>query len=188
MDKKTFDTTFKADLEAVKNSERITKAKLQVMSRYMLEALHSFAPDIRPVNDLLDALTPMNRDAATAFFVEFSGFTFSKKDLRFTSKDKKNYFDCVEKTKAFLEDPLNNIWSWSAQNLNVQKTVKPFDPKEVEKSVEKQLKKARQEGIENAEVTILLSVLEGGISADTLTAALLKLQERKEEFAEQVAN
>jgi len=188
MNAQQFNTRFNADLDAVKASEKITREKLRDMSRYMLEALHDYAPDIRPVNDLLNVLTPVNRKVAIEFFREFTGFTYDKKESRFTQKDKRKYEDDRNASAEFLEDPLNNIWTWANQNIEVDRVVKPFDPKEVEKAVEKQLKKARQQGVAGAEVDILLAVLEGGITPDVIAMALERMQERKEEFAENIAD
>ena len=187
MDAKTFATRFAADLDAVKASERITREKLRDMSRYMLEALHGVAPDIRPVNDLLNVLTPVNRQVAVEFFKALSGFNYKKEEARFTSKNKKAYDECVKATAEFLEDPLNNIWTWAARNVEVAPTEKPFDPKDVTKAIERQLKKANKQGVEGAEVELLLAVLDGGISPDVIALALEKLQANKEEFVEELA-
>lgn len=182
-----FNARFNADLDAVKGAEKITREKLREMSRYMLEALHDYAPDIRPVNDLLDVLTPVNKRVAIEFFSEFTGFTFDKKKAMFTGKNKKVYDAVKKQALDFLEDPMNNIWSWSTRNIEVEKKVNPFDPSFVRKAVEKQLKKANSQGIEGADVELLLAVLEGGVSVDAMVQALNALQDRKEQFAEQIA-
>lgn len=181
-----FNARFVADLDAVKGAEKITREKLREMSRYMLEALHDYAPDIRPVNDLLDVLTPVNKRVAIEFFIEFTGFMFDKKKAMFTGKDKKAYDAVKQHAIDFLEDPMNNIWSWAARNIEVEKKVTPFDPSAVTKAVEKQLKKANAQGVQDADVDLLLAVLEGGVSIEAMVQALNVLQDRKEEFAEQL--
>lgn len=184
MDAKQFASRFAADLDAVKASEKITREKLKEMSRYMLEALHGVAPDIRPVNDLLNVLTPVNRQVAVEFFKVFTGFQYKKEEARFTSKNKRGYEEAAKASAEFLEDPLNNIWTWAARNIEVAPTEKPFDPKEVSKAIERQLKKANKQGVEGAEIELLLAVLEGGISPDVIGLALERLQEKKEEFVQ----
>lgn len=187
MNAQQFNARFSADLDAVKASEKITREKLKDMSRYMLEALHSYAPDIRPINLLLNVLTPVNRQVAVEFFLAFSGFKYSKEESAFTSKDKKKYDDAAKNSQEFLEDPLNNIWTWANRNVEIVHKEKPFDPKEVSKAVERQLKKAGKQGVENADVELLLAVLDGGITPDAIAKALEMFAEQKQEFAEQLA-
>src|SRR5690606_25693637 len=144
-----FNERFAADIEAVKGAERITKEKLKDMSRYVLEQLHT-CEDIRNVNALLRVLTPVNRKVAILYFKHFGGFKWSDDHNEFTVKAKNRYDKVRALAQEFLEDPLNNIWTWAERNIEVE--AKPLDLKDVTKAVERYLKKADKDGIPQVDV------------------------------------
>lgn len=168
-DLKTFPAVYAASVAALAGSERITRTELSTLSRITLEALHTEAEgnkaygDIRIINDILPILTPVNRQVVTEFFKEFSGFSFDGKNKRFTSKDKKNYDEAVVLSEEFLEDPLNNLWTWA--NRNVEVTKKEFN---ISQAMGTLLKKAHNKGVSNND--ILKAVMSNGLSVDDLIA------------------
>lgn len=167
-DLKTFPAVYAASIAALSGAEKITRTELSTLSRITLEALHTEAEgnsaygDIRIINDILPILTPINRQAVTEFFKEFSGFSFDGKNNRFTSKDKKNYDAAVALSYEFLEDPLNNLWTWAGRHLN-EITKKEFN---ISQSMGTLLKKAHNKGVSNNE--ILKAVMSNGLSVDDL--------------------
>jgi hypothetical protein len=166
---KDFPVVYAASLAALAGAEKITRAELSTLSRITLEALHTEVEgnkvygDIRIINDILPALTPVNRQVVIEFFKEFSGFSFDGKNNRFTSKDKKNYDAAVALSEDFLEDPLNNLWTWA--NRNVEVTKKEFN---ISQSMGALLKKAHNKGVSNND--ILKAVMSNGLSVDDLIA------------------
>lgn len=182
-DIKTFPAVYAASLAALSGSERITRTELALLSRITIHALHTEGNnpaygDIRIVNDILVALTHVNREMATAFFKKFSGFSFDNVNKRFTSKDKKidkatglsRYDEAYQASQEFLEDPLNNVWSW----MNSQKV--EITPKEfsIGQSMGALLKKAHNKGVKNNE--ILAAVMANGLSIDDLIAFMGTLE------------
>lgn len=154
-------------LETLKGAEKITKETLRMLSREMLDAVH-VAGDIQPVNRLLEVLTPMNRRACVLFFQHFSGHFYSEKDERFGKRDKQNYEAKYKASDEFLDDPLNNIWTWAAREIEME--AKPFTMLKVTKMVETILKKADKAGFKQEDV--FKAMLAGGLEMDTITAIL----------------
>lgn len=118
-DKPVFEGVFKKALTVLKKAESTTKESLRSLSRDVLNAHHA-TENVDYINRLLDVLSPVNRRACVEFYKEFSGFSYDEKMAKFYKKDKKNYDDCRKKAMEFLEDPLNNIWSWANRNLKVE--------------------------------------------------------------------
>lgn len=167
-----FINAFNDALEAIAGAERITKAKLLELSRSLLGALvgHEdfdthLTGDIQFINQLLPVLTPMNRKTAVLYFMEFSGFHYDEADKTFTKKVQKGAVQQREKTLKFLEDPLNNIWTWAERNVKVEK--KAFNLTQLTKMVEK----AVEETDGNTEA-IILAILDGGLNAAALIAIM----------------
>lgn len=173
--KDKFNAYFDGKLGELAGAEKITKAVLLDLSRQVLSAHHE-TEDIGYINRLLVVLTPMNRKVANLYFSEFSGFNFSAKSEEFGKKDKKNYESAKERAITFLDDPLNNIWTWAARNVEVE--AKEFDEERLKKNMEAILKKADKADIPQA--TVLKALLAGGLSIDTLMQVMDELTAQAE--------
>lgn len=164
---------FKNRIAALEAAEKTTRTELRELGNGVLHMLHLHG-NVGYLNDLLGAyMTPINRRVLILFFKEFSGFNYDESTKRFTNKikDVEKYESIKENCLALLEDPTFDFWAWS-QPLRIEPVPKAFDPKEVEKAVEKQLKKATKDGVADAEVQLLLAVLNAGISPDSLLKAM----------------
>jgi hypothetical protein len=173
-DKNAFEVRFARSIVALARSEKVTRGELQLQSRAVIEALHSEGPchgDIGYTNRLIDVLTPVNKKVAIEFFKTFLGFSFDDKLNMFTSKSKKRYAQAKGDAVKFLEDPMNNIWSWAARNIEI--TQKDFTLEAVTKSIEGYLKKANNNGFSQADV--MRAIIKGGISADSIIACMDEL-------------
>lgn len=168
--KETFAKAFDLSLAKLAESEKVTKAELLSLSRTVLEAMH-ITQDIGYVNRLIAVLTPVNRKVAIMYFQEFTGFKWNPDNQQFTTKDKKNYEERHAKALAFLEDPLNNIWSWAAREVEVEK--KEFDLDRLKKQLEGTMKKANDAGFNQLQV--LETMMEAGLKLDTLLALMDKV-------------
>lgn len=158
-----FMARFNVALNDLTKAEKVTRSTLMELSRSVLPIVHETG-DIGYVNRILVVLSPMNKRMAIEFFREFSGFRFDDKKGEFVSKDKKRFDECVAAFVKFLEDPLNNIWSWAEKNLEVEK--KEFDFGQLKKQTDSLLKKADKNGFKKADV--LRAMMESGITADEL--------------------
>lgn len=162
-----FNASLAVTLPQLQDAEKITKETLKTLSREMLDAVH-VGGDIQPVNRLLDVLTPMNRRACVLFFQHFSGHFYSEKDEKFGKRDKPNYEAKYKLADEFLDDPLNNIWSWAAREIEME--AKPFTMLKVSKMVESMLKKADKAGFKQDDV--FKAMLAGGLELDTIHAIM----------------
>lgn len=174
--KVAFETAFDASLVILADSEKVSKAQLTNLSRSVLEAHHE-TEDIGYIKRLVAVLSPMNRKTANLYFAEFSGFQFNLKSEDFGKKDKKNYEEVKEKAVAFLEDPLNNLWTWAARNIVME--AKEFDEDRMRKAFENTIKKADKEGF--TQVQMLKSFISAGLKIDTL---MLLIDEQNKQMAE----
>ena len=117
--------TIESNIEAVKASEKITKAKLSVLSRDLLAYVYD-TNDVAMVTRLLKVLTPVNKRVACLYFPTFLGWSFNDKELTFGKKLKSKVFDKkLEATTAWLEDEANDIWLWSDNEIELK--AKPKD-------------------------------------------------------------
>lgn len=162
-----FNASLAVTLPQLQDAEKITKETLKTLSREMLDAVH-VGGDIQPVNRLLEVLTPMNRRACVLFFQHFSGHFYSEKDEKFGKRDKQNYEEKYKLADEFLDDPLNNIWSWAAREIEME--AKPFTMLKVTKMVESMLKKADKAGFKQDDV--FKAMLAGGLELDTIHAIM----------------
>jgi hypothetical protein len=161
--KVAFDGMFNAKLNDLRLAERVTKAALMDLSRNVWEAFHN-TEDISYINRILEVLTPVNRKVAIEFFKEFSGFNFDEKANAFGRKNKKDYDAKKEVTLAWLEDPLNNIWTWAERNIEI--APKEFDAERLNKSVQQLMQKADKNGFKKAD--LLKAMLANGLTVDEL--------------------
>lgn len=168
--KAKFEAAFALSVIALATSERVTKAELQVQSRAVLEAVH-ITGDIGYANRLIEVLTPVNKKTAVVYFKHFAGFSFDDNLGIFTKKSKKRYDAAHKESLTFLEDPLNNIWTWAARNLVVEH--KPFSLDSVTSNVKLYLQKAKDNGLTDKDV--MRAIIKGGISADCIIAIMDEL-------------
>jgi predicted RecB family nuclease len=171
-DRAGFDKIFTGALLRLKRSEMITRQSLMVLSRTVLEAHHA-TEDVGYVNRLIEVLTPVNRKVAVLYFTHFGGFHYDESLARFTKKSGKRYDEADKLSTIFLEDPLNNIWSWATRNIEIQK--KDFELAQVTAYMGNVLKKAAKAGVSQAD--LLRAVLKAGIQPDALVAMLDDLGE-----------
>ena len=173
-----FMVSFAAQLAELSAAERITKEKLKDLSRSLLGALVG-APDfdallvgdIQFINSVIPILTPMNKKTFILFMHELSGFNFEDASQVFTTKVQRDKVKQQAKTLAFLEDPHNNIWTWAEKNVKVEK--KAFKLEQVTKIIEK-----AREATEGNDEAILLAVLDGGISIESLVLVMEHMAQR----------
>lgn len=186
-----FIASFDKVLETLTQSEKVTKATLQVLSRDLLALLHTKNPkqgDIGYINRTIAVLTPVNRKVFIAFGRAFTGFITNADNTTFLKKSKKHYDDAAIKALEWLDDPMNNIWSWADREIDI--VPKEFTLDAVKKQTENMLKKAEKNNISQAD--ILGAMFEAGFTLDSLLIMLEKqdklgdmVQRIDEQFEEQ---
>lgn len=168
-DVKKFNTDLNADLKKLQKSELVVKATLSALSRQILSVIHDdINPDVQPVNRLLAVLTPMNRRTVILFYQHFSGHLFSEKEQKFEKRDKKQYEKKAALSAEFLEDPLNNIWTWAERHVEMEK--KEWKLEKVTEYIMKALKKAEQNNVSQED--FIKAILAGGVKAEALLEIL----------------
>lgn len=161
--KEAFEGRFNASLLALQGAEAIVRSEVRALSRSVLEALH-ITENVGYVNAFLEVLTPVNKKAMMLYFQAFSGFHYDSKGETFTKKDKQTYDDKAKLSLDFLEDPMNNFWSWSQRNVSIES--KEFSMDVVTKNVENLLKKATKNKF--SQVDVLRAILKAGITAESI--------------------
>lgn len=169
-EKAAYDTGFKASIKELAKAEKITKAVLLDISRSVLEAFHA-TQDVYYLNEIVKVLTPVNRKVAILYFKEFSGFMFNEEEQIFTKKNKKDYDAVQVKAMEFLDDPLNNIWSWAQRNVEIE--AKEFTLERMKKQFESTLKKAADN--QYTQLQVIETMMEAGLQMDTLIALMAKI-------------
>lgn len=165
---------FDRQLKHLATSEKISKGLLQTMSRDLLALLHTRNEkqgDIGYINRTIHVLTPVNRKVFIAFCKEFTGFILNDGGIAFVKKSKKHYDEVQAKALAWLEDPMNNIWSWADRNIEV--VPKEFNIEAIKKATETMLKKAEKNHISKAEV--FGAIIAGGFTIEELVECMVKL-------------
>lgn len=169
----------------VAEAERITKPLLSELSREILEVVLinsgkevaegeavKGTEDSRTINELLDVLTPVNKRACILFFKHFAPFMIATNEAgefqSFGKKNKKAWEEKVKDVEDFLNDPHNNIWTWSDRNIEMEQ--KPFDVKKVTKVIESALKKANKGDV-------IRAIMAGGLELADILAVLEPEQE-----------
>lgn len=170
-DKVVFERAFNASLDEVKKSEDVTKRELRTLSRTVLEA-HHCTENVGYINQLLGVLSPVNRRGCVEYFKEFSGFKYDDSTKLFSKKDKKNYDEKHKASLLFLEDPLNNLWTWADRHLKMSRTPPTIEnfAKYVTNFVN-----STQGKISHAD--ILKAVFKAGMSAEEVVDALSVFEE-----------
>ena len=146
-DKNQFDDAYKANVERLAASEKITKDLLRSMSRDVLRAHHETG-DVAYINGIIAVLSPMNKKVTILFFKEFSGHTCE--DGTFGKKNKKRYEEARKKSFDQLEDPLFNVFSWADRHVEVEK--KPFTLGKLQQQMGSLVKKAEENKISHADI------------------------------------
>ena len=171
---------FNITIKALAESERITKDALRSLSRDLLCQLHTIEDnprngDIGFTNQVLAVLTPVNKKVFTLFMVEFSGFKFNEEIQQFEKKDRAKYNDVFTKAGEFLEDPLNNLWTWAERNVKVEK--KAFKLDTLAKDVKRALAQENDAGeLMYSKADIIKAVLSGGITSEELLDLLAAIE------------
>lgn len=148
-DKNQFDAAYKANVEKLAASEKITKDLLRSMSRDVLEA-HHVTGDVAYINGLIGVLTPINKKVCILYFKEFSGHLYSEETKAFGKKDKKRYDDAKKKSFDRLEDPNFNVFSWADMHVEIEK--KPFTIGKMQQQMGSLVKKAEENKISHADI------------------------------------
>lgn len=161
--KVAFDAKFNVTLNDLRGAEKITRSALLALSRDVWAAFHQ-TEDVSYINRILEVLTPINKKVAIEFFKEYSGFKYDEKAGMFGKKDKKHYDEKKANAIAWLEDPLNNIWTWAERNIEIEK--KEFDAERLKKQAESLLKKAENNGFKKADV--FKALMASGVTEDDL--------------------
>ena len=180
-DKKVFEKSFKDGIAKLGKAEGLVRQQVNVLSRSVLEAIHA-TEQIGYVNQMLAVLTPVNRKAAVVFFKHFTGFHYDEATKMFTKKSKKRYDKAHADALAFLEDPLNNMFSWCERHIEVEQ--KPFDAtsflKGQHKTFVRAIQLARDNGVSQKELfEQMFKPEEGkpGIDVEALVAVLASMGE-----------
>jgi hypothetical protein len=147
-DKTVFETEFDKAVDVLAGAEKITKETLKVWANKVVEATHATGQTVY-MNKLLSVLTPLNKKVCTLFFSHFSGYTFSKEDMLFVSKDKKRYAQALADWLTFSEDPLKNLWTWAELHVEIEQ--KPYTFGDVKKETSRMWQRAHKAGMTNVE-------------------------------------
>ena len=180
-----FLVAFTTSLDAIRQAEDVTRRELKGLCNSLLSALHGIGSDplligdIQFTNQLLPALTPINRKVAVLFFKHFAGFHYDEKLMVFTKKSTKRYMDAKNDALAFLQDPNNNIFSWANRHIDIE--VKPFNDATLTKYIEGQIKKAAADG--KTQKDVLKAVLAAGITAEIVLQVMGELAKQADAAA-----
>ena len=164
-DRKVFEKDFNQRLDKLGSAEASVRSEINVLSRTVLEAVHA-TEQIGYVNQMLVALTPVNRNAAVEYFRHFAGFHYDEVSRLFTKKSKKRYEAAHKQAMDFLADPLNNLFSW-AQRQKLGRAETEFVVGDFLKSQHKAFTRAMQKARDH------------GIGQKELFAAMFKTEEGK---------
>lgn len=183
-DRAAFDVSFASAIDSIKQSEEVTRREVRALSRTVLAALHC-TENVGYLNTFLDALTPINRKAMVIYFQAFTGFHFDSKSESFTKKDKVLYAAKEAAALKFLEDPMNNFWSYAQREIKVEP--KEFTLDIVTKATENLLKKAAKNHIKQEDV--IRAMVKGGLTTESLIAVMghMAIEEGKKGLPTRVA-
>ena len=174
--REAFNEAFGAAIDALLQSEQVTKRELRSLSRTVLEATHETG-DIAYVNRLIGVLSPVNRKVCIIYFKHFTGFSFDDKLGLFTKKSKKRYAKAFAEYVQFIAEPGNNVWTWAERNIEVE--VKPFSVEKFGTYMKGALQKAHDDGVSNADV--MRAIIKAGMDADSIIACMESLAQKDEE-------
>lgn len=178
-DKKVFEKNFGASLGAINKAEKSVREILNPLSRQVLEAVLE-TEQIGYVNQLIEQLTPVNRNAAVEFYRHFLGWSYDETSKRFTTKSKKRHAAAIPLAREFLNDPLNNLFTWATrQKLGRAETefVAVDFINRKSKAFAKDLQTARDHGISQKEMFTALFKGVNALDVDALVAVLAEMGE-----------
>lgn len=167
-------------IEKIAAAEKVTKAVLSELSRELLEYVPN-TYDIGMVNRLLGVLTPINKKTAILFFDHFLPWQMDDKKSTFLGKDKSavRYDKKIKLIEDFLGGKDNDIWTWAADNVKVDK--KPVDfAKKIAGDVRKALE---DEDNPLDSMAVMRAVISGGLSIDDMMEAIVGIDEQFKEHA-----
>lgn len=171
-----FVEAFGAAIDALLQSEQVTKRELRTISRTVLEATHETG-DIAYVNRLIGVLSPVNRKVCIVYFKHFTGFSFDDKLGLFTKKSKKRYAKAFAEYVQFISEPGNNVWTWAERNIEIEQ--KPFSVEKFGTYMKGALQKAHDDGVSNADV--MRAIIKAGMDADSIIACMESLAQKDED-------
>ena len=164
-------------ISSIKSAETMAYNQLKPLSRELLSYVVDTG-DIAMVNRLLEALRPVMRKEATAYFTHFLPYNYDKATANFSTKikNKDKREAKLKDMTAFLDISDNSLYSWKAEKKAAAK--KPVDylakiKKDTEKAVKADL---------SADV-IINALLEGGLDLDDLAVFLAKQPDATSEAA-----
>ena len=76
------------------------------------------------------------------------------------------------KPRNFLDDPLNNVWTWSTRELVIE--AKPFDFESIKSQMGVLLKKAKKNGMDDSHV--IKALLANGVSVNDVMTVLQAIE------------
>lgn len=174
-DRTKFTASFDATLTRIKRAEHITKEVLMPLSRDLLLMLHTDDKnqgDISYINRTIAALSPANKKVFILFMKEFTGFICNDDNTMFVKKSKKHYESVQRMALSWLEDPLNNYWSWVGRQ-KIEATPVVFNAEYITSTTKKMLDKAKKNGMSH--VDVLEAMFQGGLSVEDLMAVVDRL-------------
>ena len=174
--REAFVEAFAAAIDALLQSEQITKRELRTLSRTVLEATHETG-DIAFVNRLVGVLTPVNRKVCIVYFKHFTGFSFDDRLSLFTKKSKKRYAKAFAEYVQFIAEPGSNVWTWAERNIEIE--AKPFSVEKFGTYIKGALQKAHDDGFTNADV--MRAIIKAGMDADSIIACMDSLASKEED-------
>lgn len=168
----SFTASFPRSLARLERVEKMSKEILMPLSRDLLFMLHSDdknAGDIGYINRTIAVLSRANQKVFVLFMKEYTGFIANDEGTAFIKKSKKHYDQVRAIALAWLEDPMNNFYSW-VNRVQLKAEKAPFTLDLVTESVKKMLAKADDAGLSHADV--LAAMFKGGLTMDNLISAL----------------
>lgn len=154
-------------IKTLSKAEAVTKAVLGELSRDLLQyVLIDQSHDVDAIHRCFEVLTPVNRKVAELFFQAFIPHKFDKDAKRFGKLDAKKKEQLLVDVAAKLSNPDFNIWSWAADNIEVDK--KPTD-------FIGNIKKAITAGLTKGELSqheIIKAALEAGLDLSALVTIM----------------
>jgi len=171
----SFVASFPKTIERLGRVEKMSKDVLMPLSRDLLLMLHTDDKnqgDIGYINRTIAVLSPANRKAFMLFMKEFTGFSTNDDNTMFAKKSKKRYEAVQAAALAWLDDPLNNFYSWiDRQKLEASPTL--IDKAYFVSATKKLLVKGEKSGMSH--VDVLEAMFEGGLSINDLMAVVDRL-------------
>lgn len=173
-----FEKAFAETLKRLEAAEKLSKNEIKDVSRSILSVFHS-TQQIGFLNRLLQVLSPANRAMMVKYLLHFTGYFYNTTTAAFEKKNAKRYDDACKAAHEFLEDVVNNVWSWTAvQNAHEKPEAKPLDLADVKSTMEKYLKKAAKSNLK--QVDVLRAAFSAGFTLECLLELLAENTPKEE--------